>query len=399
MKTVTFQSKLIKNELNASIYGDEVYRIGWNNKLKRPDFLIRDPGFVFPFDEDDDGEFERVVEAWEQKVGKKGYVYKREYWLDDDGRCLITAGWYEMEKPGDESLRFGKVVEYEKVDGIELKNQYTGYDYIPRILIENIDIDESYGGLSDMTPVLDIIDSMINAESDMDSNSTLLGGAVVGVKDENAMRSQFVREQTDRYLDVGKRIKEGAYTLEVAPGKVIPGGIDLLDTSKMHDALIKYAEYLLGKFAKNSRITEVGIGLRDPKDLTGIALKIIIGPLIRSIMNKKTFRYPKYEELIRRIEKLYREFGTSEERRIFADETPIEVKFQDALPVDRAAKLDEILKKKGTVSEESIIIELAENGFVKNAKEELERLKKEDENKYQVYMEQFENEMKQAEKE
>lgn len=336
--------KMIETERNAITAGDGVYTLGVDNRKKRVRLRVFDPGFYFPVltDSNEDEYPERIHMAWELETddpAKK--VVRRITWDLEELEQEVTYPYQEGTSPyravmsdGTWILDLGSPatiedftearVEWEKTsDGEELKNLPLGIDFIPVVHIPNSVAILNHYGRSILAAVLQILDDISNADTDLQAASATTGTPPVAL-------SGATMTESPRY----------------GPGKVWQlgpnGKLDVLDTSRALDALLKYIEALLQRLSVNARVPESVLGrVEIDGQLAGITLALSFGPLGALIKEMRLVRDEKYPLLLKFVWRMAKAAGWEGVPEVWYD---AQVEFGSYLPQDTSAAVEIVTK-------------------------------------------------------
>jgi len=314
--------KILSAEVNASMMGDGVFKLRWSERKKRVKIQPLPPDSYFPeFDEDD--ELVAFAFAWQERINEKDErVYKEYYEFDDEGKVRCTAGYYKKsKKAGLDDLELESYVKNEL--GEEVNFLSLGIDFLPVIHIPNVIIGGETFGVSDLKPIVQLLDEHINAQSSGASNAEYLGDATLLVEGKKPTEPPQLPHA-------------GGILFSGTDG----GRMDLLDTSSLNDGILKWLDYLETKIVRNAGVTEVAIGKVSGNEIpSGVALQILQHRFLRNIYRKRLIRADKYERLLKFVTRFYRAFGEREQR---FDNEEFTVKFGNVLPIDRRELIEEI---------------------------------------------------------
>lgn len=333
--------KVVECERNSVGLGDGVYVVGWSASKERVRLRVFDPGFYFPVldDGNEDDYPERVHIAWElepepgDRTGRRR-VRRITWELKDiparslayadkpsSKTCLMTDATWDL--PSSDATHVDDFTRgrptYADYDGKEWKGIDLGIDFIPVVHIPNSVALANHYGRSALTDVLQILDDLANADTDLQASSATtgkppiaLGGASLG-QSRPAYRPGEVWETGD-------------------------GTMTVLDTSKSLLALSQYVDGLLGRLAVNSRLPESVVGRIKPSDVpSGIALALSFGPLRSMIEEMRMVRTEKYGVLFRFV---WRISLVSRAEGVPADFFDTDLRFGSFLPADEKATID-----------------------------------------------------------
>lgn len=293
--------KVMECERSSVTLGDGVYALGWSATLGRPRLRVYDPGFYFPVLDDgsDDDYPTRVHIAWELDPDERGKrrIRRMTWELVDTGvertypwsdspttqACLFTDAVWSLdgEKARVDDLSESAAQYMVNDDGLEVRGLDLGLDFIPVVHIPNtVSVQEHYGR-SSLSYVLQVLDDLANGDTDLQAASATTGTPPISLSGATL----------------------GSDQLSYSPGTVFgigDGRMDVLDTSKSLDALLKYVDALLKRLSVNSRVPESVLGRLDPSEVpSGIALKLSFGPMSSMIREMRLAREDKYSLLLK----------------------------------------------------------------------------------------------------
>jgi hypothetical protein len=385
-KAELLDSKIFENETNCTVLGDSVYRLRMSvkkGKKKTVKVDTFDPGFFFP-EFDEDGDLIKAHLAWEEEYirnnGENGKrVYKETYVLIDD-RCFVTAGYYEpmREDSSPNSDWFDlddlTLISY-KVDnnGAEYDNMDLQIDFIPIIYIPNINVQGEPFGKSDLARALDIFSEIANSNTDMASNTSLLGSPPLVLKSDG------------QYGEVDDNGQSSVTT--VGPGQVIEvgptGDAFLLEVHNMNAAIDSYLKGLDKKLFEVTRATKLAAGKMEGSIIpSGISLRLMQNPLVQATLPKRIGRTHKFLLMLKFVQKLFAKFGEPDDMALFADDdySHIDIEFSDIFPTDRSQAINDlaVAYTAGFLSLETAVRMCNRLGIdIDDVKKEVERIKKE----------------------
>jgi len=350
---VNFDLKMMRNELKASALGDCVYWLKMDFDTGIPHLSTIDPGFVFLFfdERDENGRPQpRAVIAYEERETlseSRKRIYKREYILKGE-ICMVTAGWYSYE--ADNSLDDLKLIEYEKdSQGQDIASRDLDLPFIPLVWVPNMLLDDDHFGISDIAFVLDLIDKIINAGSDLDRSAQTTGYNMLYNENPDA----FMMTAAPELETSGSRISGRRY-MKAEPGMIFNGKIGVVDSSTSLDALLKYTEFLEEKLLKHTRLGKLlGAKVQAKEIASGVVAKMFLTPLTWKIAVKQLSRRWKYGLLFEMAAEMFRRHGKDEDKRLFKNEYTVSITVHDGLPENEEADLAEALKMIPYVSMET----------------------------------------------
>lgn len=371
-----------ENETVASYCGDCVYLIEWLAEEARPNIKTYDPGFYFPtfntpsIQPGNTEIVDRVIIAWQEYVdvdpenNRSNDLVK--VWRDvyelrktaDGYTCWRQYGFFEFGSGMGADLE--DFDESDMVEGSSAGWENVGIDFIPIVHIPNVKLQGYDFGMSNMHLLIDTFDSIINAVTDIKTNSEYLGGATVIASGKDVS------------------LKKDATTGAPIPISIMPrtlyamgegGSATLLDTSQMQKALLDTLQMLDGRIIRNSQITDVGAGKVDPSQVpSGFALSIMLQPLLDKIGPMRLIRKRHYSTLFFYIQRLWQIFGSPEEKALFAgDLYDCYLNFGRIIPVDESAELDKYAKLLGILDEQTVLEMMKEDGWSFDIQTVLER--------------------------
>lgn len=381
--------KVVETERNACNLGDGVYTLGWSASKKRVRLRVFDPGFYFPAldDGNEDDYPSRVHIAWEvddDQLARAGQIKVRRItwelrpidvgimhpWNDEVSThsCFLTDAVWTLDAAGKQTvddLSGAQAVYMSDADG-EIRDRDLGIDFVPVIHEPNTVSLLNHFGTSSLSRVLQIIDDLANADTDLQKASATtgfppiaLGGASLG---------------DDR--------------LTYRPGQVFEvgdGKMDVLDTSRSLDALLKYVESLQDRLSVNARTPDSLLGRIGPHEVpSGVALALSFGPLSSMIDEMRLVRSEKYRILLRFVQRIASAGGQSDVPNVW-DLEP-DYQFGSFLPQDLTdtisqarAMLGDTTASASMVSLETAISMLMEAGVpVDDIKAEVKRINERD---------------------
>lgn len=297
--------KIVENERSAVTFGDGVYVLGWSESKQRPRLRVYDPGFYFPvLDDGAEDEFPTKVHiAWEIEdddvpgVQVRRITYElvrteepRRYpWNEDptEWTVLLTDAIWTLEGGANVEDLTGATAEYLTTnDGEELDGLDLNIDFIPVVHVSNTVALQEHYGRSALAYVLQILDDLANADTDLQAASATTGTPPVALGG----------------------VTMDADNLVYGPGTVFgvgDGRMDVLDTSRSLDALIKYVSHLLDRLSENARTPAAALGRVDASDVpSGIALQLSFGPMVNMVREMRLARENKYQLLLKFVWRL-----------------------------------------------------------------------------------------------
>lgn len=377
--------KVLETERDAVGLGDGVYSLGWSSSKKRVRIRCWDPGFYFPVLEDgnDDDYPDKVHIAYEfQKKDDNNEVWVRRLtWelveadepygveYEDDPvatSCLFSDASWKLDHANKSIEDFdpSKAVYAIDDDGQPVNQIDLGIDFIPVVHIPNtVAVKECYGR-SSISSVLQILDDLANTDTDGQAASATAAKPVMALKGGTM-----------------GRIAPAYHPGEV--WEVGDGDLNLIDTSKALDAVIKFVAVLLERMAVNARTPDALLGRIKPSEVpSGVAMAMSFGPLAAMIGKMRMSRNEKYPILFKFIWRMSKAAGADG---VPPDYFDTELRLGSYLPIDKDAAVNQIAKLLSTrdqapaISLQTAIQMLIAQGFpIEDAVEEVKRIQSQD---------------------
>lgn len=321
--------KLLETERNAVGLGDGVYVLGWDPAKRRVRLRVFDPGFYFPVldDNNEDDYPSKVHLAWELESdtpGKRkvrritwelgpigpasspgvlgrvlggapvpldgdtleedGTITRQYAWSDEPSRvtCYLTDAVWTLDVAAADINDFtGASAVYASDAEGDINLRDLQIDFIPVIHEPNTVSIANHYGRSSLATILQILDDLSNADTDLQSASATTGKPVIAL-------SGATFGNTRPSYRAGEVFEIGDGTMTV------------LDTSGSLDALVKYVEFLMGRMSVNSRVPEAVLGRVSPSEVpSGLALALGFGPLTSMIKEMRLVRDEKHPLLLK----------------------------------------------------------------------------------------------------
>lgn len=384
--TEQFVAKLYESEADSVGLGDGVYVVSWLGSKRRPVVDVYDPMHYFPvLDPQSRAPFPTKVHiAWEFEDvvdGKpKLFVHRITYEMRELGEarhypwqpkdeapstqaCFMTEATWPLndivDGRGVEDFSDDRAVFAVNEDGMQIRDLDLGIDFVPVVHVPSVPSRKEHFGPSIIDSVAQILDDIAATDTDIASASRFAGTPFITVS--------------------GTTIPE---KLAVGPGKALGlganGRMDLLDTSRSLDALLKLAHDLLDRLSINSQVTAEVLGRVKASDVpSGVAFALAFGPMRGLIGKMRLVRNEKHPILLKFVQRLAQVGGV-----LPVGENPrAEVVFGSFLPSDQTAVLDAVVKllEKHGISRLTGLQWLADAGFdMGDLNEELRRLTEED---------------------
>ncbi|MFC9736041.1 hypothetical protein ACFWG5_34650 [Streptomyces hydrogenans] len=410
------ETRVLQTERKAVTLGDGVYLLAWDPAKKRVRVKSYDPGFYYPvLGEDDGADYPtRIHLAWDlpadPKKGLKPRLRRITYeldWIrpatasgvDRDGRAvrapLMTEptdtepalpalgpgdipgenGFIARQYPWNDDLSYvtcyltdatwdlGDLKAGHDVDDLPMaKARYatgpTGevldhldllIDFIPVVHIPNTVPDaQEHWGTSSLAKILQVFDELAGTDTDSAKASATTGSPILALAGGHP---------------TGQREE-----MAVVPGTVFRTGeggrLDVVDTSPQLAELRNHRADLSERAATVARLPAVSLGTVNPSEVpSGYALEISLGPLASLIGFMRLARAPKYDLLLRFVQRL----SLAGQHPDWAGVTVQRARlaFGSFTPTDKAAVLEQVIKafEGGVMSLETAIRILAEAGW------------------------------------
>lgn len=414
--------KLIETERLAVGLGDGVYSLGWDGDKKRPRLRVWDPTFYFPVltDSNEDDFPVRVHIAWEvddpnqpttgtrvkvrritwemgdiQPAEREGTVRRllgsgdqlfsgdirrtdgkiqRQYpWNENPSTttCYYTDATWTIDK-GNRSIDdlTEATAVYEEDDEGEIKRRDLHIDFMPVVHLPNTVALLNHFGRSLLATVLQILDDISSADTDLSAASATTGHPIITLQGASVSKDS-----------------KGRSTLTYRPGEILESGdgkMDVLDTSRALAALMDYIEFLLKRLSVNSRVSEALMGRIKPSEVpSGIALQLGFGPTDSLIRSMRLVRAEKYPLLLKFAHRMFQAAEAAGEDMVEVPPEWIhtEVVMGSFLPQDQAAAVTEVtaLLQAKAISIETGILMLMNAGLpIESVLEEVRRIQERD---------------------
>lgn len=290
-----FALRLIENERKAGGLGDSVYQYSLSTEAERVRLHVWDPQFYFPVLEHWSSDYPRRVHIAYgfKRRGDNGELedwVRRQTWelgsidgqYDEDGRPVVGADGSWVPRPGDKwqvrrrrdgsevreivrdlrgrgvvnrtcyysdgEWKLATVEEGRKIDdltdrsavwrvnedGQVLRRVDLGIDFIPLLHVPNTWTGEEHYGEATIDNVLQILDDLSAADTDVSAAASTTGRPPIAVDEGDAPS-----------VETGTVYR---------PGTLIRGKATVIDTSDQVRALIEFAKFLLDRLSVNARV-------------------------------------------------------------------------------------------------------------------------------------------------
>lgn len=365
--------KVIETENHAVGLGDGVYLVVNGDQQRRPLLRSFDPGFYFPDEDDSDDEFPRRVHlAWEWERDDGQVMVRRRTWelvtvaeaaaldLDDDELadaedletervypyddepsrwvCLYTDADWRLDTIRDATVRNLPLDEAEfRVDdtGAICDQLDLGIDFIPLVHVPNtVNLAEGWGQ-SSLSRIVQILDDIAAADTDIAAAAALVGGPTIAVEGTPANTTS----SSESY----------------GPGQILWGGkMTALDLSSGLEALLKLSDALAERLSVNRQLPGSVLGRIEANSEgveSGIHRLLSFGPFRAMIEEARLVREGKYRLLLKMVQRLAivggwlgeSEGGGTAPARARGEVLEARIEFGSYLPTDLAQLKDLVL--------------------------------------------------------
>lgn len=417
--------KLIETERLAVGLGDGVYTLGWSSAKKRPRLRVWDPAFYYPVltDSNEDDFPDRVHIAWEieddetrsnggtrvkvrritwemgtiepaeregtvrrllgagdqlfsgDRRSADGQIERLYPWNDGEPStrtCYYTDATWTIDKQNRtiDDLAESEAVYETDEDGNPIRRQDLHIDFLPVIHLPNTVSLLNHYGRSLVATVLQILDDLSSADTDLSAASATTGHPILALQGATVARDA-----------------NGRSTLSYRPGEILETGegrMDVLDTSKALAALMDYIEFLLKRLSTNSRVSEALLGRIKPSEVpSGIALQLGFGPTDALIRGMRLVRAEKYPLMLKFVHRMFQaaEAAGEDVGKVPPAWMHTEVVMGSFLPQDQQAAVTQVtaLYAAKAISIETVITMLMEAGLpIQSVLEEVRRIQERD---------------------
>jgi hypothetical protein len=397
-----FHMTAMEVESDSVGLGDGVYVVSWDSNRGRATVTCYDPGFYFPVLDPssyDDQYPSKVHIAWEYETfdnrlrNPQRFIRRITYEVVDladvpDGVdttpraypwrsrpstkvCLKSDGVWSYEGVGSRDLldlNDAKAVWQVNSDNQTVYKLDIGVDFVPVVHLPNTISRKEHFGRSALQKILQIIDDLQSADTDLLKTSRTTGSPPLGSK------SPVTTNEEGEVQTYG-------------PGQIIEGEITVIDTSKNLDALTEYIDFLLKRLSTNVRMPESVLGKLRPSEVpSGIALALSFGPLrslVRRMRLVRQEKYPLLLQFVHRFSMLDEAHADLRPPRERIDDIPIiRYAFGQFLPSDTTVILTDItsLFREKIISRNTAIRLLIEEAGmnIREAQDEVDQIENED---------------------
>lgn len=407
--------KVTEVERDAVGLGDGVYTLGWSPDKKRVRVRVWDPGFYFPvLDDGNEDDFPSKVHiAWEMtdpadsnktlirrltwelaairpavepslvdrviraepvlqpgdRIGQTGRIERLYPYADEPSHltCYFTDATWVKDVANPRTLDLfdlDRATFATGEDGLPVREVDLGFDFLPVIHVPNTVAIKDHFGQSTIAKVLQILDDLANSDTDAQAASATAARPVM------AMSGGTLGRRAPSYR----------------PGEVWElgeGRLDLVDTSKSLDAILKYIEFLLARLSVNARTPDALLGRVKPSEVpSGVAMAMSFGPLgtmVGEMRLSRAEKYPLMFKMIWRISLVAQAAGV--DLGVPAEYHPADLQFGSFLPQDRAAAIDLVtrgLQAKAMSTETAVAVLVSAGLEIEDAAEEVRRIESRD---------------------
>lgn len=332
--------KLMEAERSAVGLGDAVYTLGYSPDKERVRLRVWDPGFYFPvLDDGNEDDYPRTVHlAWElpadpatpgqlkirrltwrlgpiqpvvdvsaalvpsvrpgpgDRMDRQGRITRTYPWNDKPSRdtCYFTDGTWTVDRgsthgvaaladdDGVYEVQYNeRTGEFDQIRDLDLR-----IDFVPVVHVPNTVAVANHFGQSSLARVLQILDDLSNADTDMQAAAATSGRPVMALEGGS----------------LGNRVAtyEPGEVWEVGGGK-----LTVIDTTSSLAALQGLVDALWRRLSANSRLPESLLGRVSPAEVpSGVALQLSFGPLSSMIGEMRLSREDKYPLLFKFVHRM-----------------------------------------------------------------------------------------------
>ena len=408
--------KMIETERRAIGLGDGVYSLGWSGAKGRPRLRVWDPTFYFPvLDDGNEDDYPRKVHiAWEvadpelkpgrmkvrritwemgpilpanqaSRLGavllgaedelvqgdvraEDGTITRQYAWNDEPSAetCYLTDATWELDRTDRRVDDFtqGSATYAEDEDGTVNRRDLM-IDFLPVVHLPNTVSLLEHFGRSVLATVLQALDDLSNADTDLASAAATTGSPPIALAGGTVSRDA-----------------KGRSLITYRPGEILESGegkLTVLDTSKSLDALIAYIEFLLKRISVNSRVAESLLGRVKPNEVpSGVALALGFGPTEQLVKEMRLVRSEKYPLLLKFAHRIALAGQMTD---VPPEWIHTEIVMGSFLPQDMTEAIDLVTKglSAKAISLETAVTMLVEAGFpIKDAFAEVEKIQSRD---------------------
>lgn len=376
--------KLQETERDTVGLGDGVYTIGWSSKKGRARIRVWDPGMYFPVltDGNEDDYPDKVHIAWEvpeeDRRDKNKLEIRRLTWElvpvepwtpayqaeASEWTCLYTDALFIVDRGrgrptvldlDESSAVFQLDEDGEPIDQVDLE-----IDFLPVLHLPNTVAIKNHYGTSSIATVLQILDDLANSDTDAQAASATAAKPVM------ALEGGSLGKKAPSY--------NAGEVWELGEGR-----LNVVDTSRSLDAILKYVEHLLSRLSVNARTPDSLLGRVKPSEVpSGLALALSFGPLATMVGSMRLSRAEKYPLLLKFV---WRMNVVGQASDTPATWFPADLQLGSFLPSDRGAIVTEVgvAYVAGVISRHTAVQMLMAAGLpIEDAEQEVTRIEHED---------------------
>jgi len=339
----------LEGETDAVGLGDTLYEFAWDAIAQRPTVTVHDPGFYFPVLEDAISQRQypnRIHVAWEFEREVDGvvrtYVRRITWELVDTGvahkhpwneqsttiSCLKSDGTWLLrgeDQGGWDDFDRSKATWAVNADGDEVNELDIDLDFIPVLHVPNTIARKEHYGRSSLALLLQLLDEIQAADSDLSLTARTLGFPPLTAK------GGAIPTDTEGRAITGYR-----------PGSILPGALEVLDTSNALDALLKYVAHLLKRLDVVARLAGAVVGRADPEQVaSGVLYALAQQPLKSMVRRMRMVRDEKYPLGLKFVARIAMKAGQIPAN---TNLPTIRLAFGSFLPTDLAAEIARIIE-------------------------------------------------------
>ncbi len=255
-------------ELDTAILGDGCYKVTWDSQERRVRISAPDVQGLFAWWVADD-------------VGRVWQVASRYHLTPEQAQTLYGV------KPAQMNRRAGRATVVEAWTPRELRlwvndtlvqERANPYGFIPFVIFPNLREPKRFWGQSDIPPIVEPSRELNRAVSQLSMILELSGNPIAVV--EGVERVEDIAVQPGAVWELPERAR--AYLLDLLQGGGAKLHVDFIDV--IHRALHDLSEAPRISFGDN------------PRNLSGVALEMEMGPLLQRVRRKRLIRATAYRE-------------------------------------------------------------------------------------------------------
>lgn len=386
-KKQRFNMKMVECERNSVGLGDGVYTLGYSPRNKKLRLRVFDPMFYFPelTDENDD-EFPDVVHfCWEvvedsrpesttklRRITYRMVPLERprptKYGETEEWTCLMSDGVWEINDHAPtakdlttESAQWATYTDPRTGEEIEFHDVDLGIGFMPVLHVPNTIAGSAHFGTSSIAHITQIFEDLSLNDTDLQASSATTGKPPVVLK--------------------GGRLNGKAPSYKA--GEVwevdAQGGLDILDTSRSLDVLLKQNKSLLERLSTNGRLPAVALGrAKLDQQIAGISLRLMFGPMESMVQEMRQVRDEKYDLFFKMVWRMCRQYGIEGTPDRFFD---THLRLGNFIPADQSSTVTQVVQlvERSAISLETGVLMLMEAGIpISDVAEEVLRIQSRD---------------------